>query len=108
MGTAFSLIATSAGKSVTGARMDAAESGGVVPVSGNGATRSEPSLRAASRGARRAMRTAVIVEPVRVLCIFMGALQFVQGHGILILTLGCVLSVFWLVMIPSGRRSGKR
>jgi uncharacterized membrane protein len=66
-------------------------------------------LHATPRGARRAMRTAVIVGPVcGVLCIFMGALQFVQGQGILILTLGCVLSVFWLVMIPSGRRSGKR
>jgi uncharacterized membrane protein len=55
------------------------------------------------------MRTAVIVGPVcGVLCIFMGALQFGQGHGILFLTLGCVLSTFWLVMIPSGRRGGKR
>jgi uncharacterized membrane protein len=55
------------------------------------------------------MRIAVIVGPVcGVLCIFMGVLQFAQGQGILILTLGCVLSVFWLVMIPSGRRSGKR
>ena len=80
-----------------------------MPVSANGATGSEPSLRGASRGARRAMRTAVIVGPVcGLLCILMGALQFGQGHGILFLTLGCVLSVFWLVMIPSGRRSGRR
>ena len=80
-----------------------------MPVSGNGATGSGRSLHAASRGARRAMRTAVIVGPVcGVLCIFMGALQFGQGHGVVILTLGCVLSVFWLVMIPSGRRRGRR
>jgi hypothetical protein len=82
---------------------------GVVPVDGNGGTDSEASLLAASRGARWSMRTAVIVGPVcGVLCIILGALQFGQGQGIVILTLGCVLSVFWLVMIPSGRRSGKR
>ena len=78
MGTAFSLIATSADKSVAGAR------------------------------ARRSMRTAVIVGPVcAALCMVLGALQFGQGHGILILTLGCVLSVFWLVMIqrPVPRRA---
>jgi hypothetical protein len=55
------------------------------------------------------MRTAVVVGPFcGVLCIVLGTLQFGQGHGIVILTLGCVLSVFWLVMIPSGRRSGSR
>jgi hypothetical protein len=54
------------------------------------------------------MRIAAIVGPVcGVLCIVLGALQFGQGHGIVILTLGCVLSVFWIFMIPSARRSGK-
>jgi hypothetical protein len=54
------------------------------------------------------MRIAVIVGTVcGVLCIVLGALQFGQGHGMAILTLGCVLSVFWLVMIRSARRSGK-
>lgn len=80
-----------------------------MPVNRNGTARSESSWPAARRGARRSMRIAVIVGPVcAVLCIVLGALQFGQGHGMVMLTLGCVLSVFWLVMIPSGRRSGKR
>ena len=55
------------------------------------------------------MRIASIVGTVcGVFCIVLGALQFGQGQGIVILILGCVLSVFWLVMIPNGRRSGKR
>jgi hypothetical protein len=54
------------------------------------------------------MRILVIVGTVcGVLCIALGALQFGQAHGIVILTLGCVLSVFWLVMIPSGRGNGR-
>ena len=82
---------------------------GVVPVNRNGATRSGPPLRAAGRGARRSLKIALIVGPVcAVLSIVMGALQFGQGHGAFALTFGCFMSVFWLVMIPSGRRSGKR
>jgi hypothetical protein len=77
---------------------------GIVPVNRDGTTGGEPFL-----DAHRLMRTAVIVGPVcSVLCIVMGALQFVQGHGIVIFTIGCVLSVFWIIMIPSRRRSGKR
>ncbi len=54
------------------------------------------------------MRIAAIVGTVcGALCIVLGALQFVQGHGIVILTLGCVPSVFWIFMIPIARRSGK-
>ena len=80
-----------------------------MPVNRNGTTGRESSLYAARRGARRSRRIAVIVGTVcGVLCIVLGAFQFGQSHGIVILTLGCVLSVFWLVMIPSGRRSGNR
>ena len=79
-----------------------------MPVDNSGITGSKSSLPAAPRGARRPMRIAAIVGPVcGVLCIILGALQFGQGHGIVILTLGCVLSVFWIFMIPSARRSGK-
>jgi hypothetical protein len=54
------------------------------------------------------MRIAAIVGPIcGVLCIILGALNVSQGHGIVILTLGCVLSVFWFFMIPGARRSGK-
>jgi hypothetical protein len=55
------------------------------------------------------MRIAAVVGPVcGVLCIILGAFEFSKGHGIVILTLGCVLLVFWIFMIPTGRRSGKR
>ena len=74
----------------------------------NGLTGSKSSLPAARRGARRSMRIAAIVGPVcGVLCIVLGAFDFSQRHGIVILTLGCVLVVFWIVMIPTARRSGK-
>jgi hypothetical protein len=54
------------------------------------------------------MRIVAIVGPVcSVLCIVLGAFEFSQHHGIAILTLGCVLFVFWTIMIPSVRRSGK-
>lgn len=80
-----------------------------MPVNRNGGTGSEPALPAARRGARRLERIADIVGPVcALLCIVLGALQFGQGHGIVILTLGCVMTVFWLLMIPSARCSGKR
>ena len=65
-------------------------------------------MPAAPRDARRLMRIAAIVGPVcGVLCIVLGALNFIEGHGIVILTLGCVLSVFWLVMSSGARHSGK-
>ena len=79
-----------------------------MPVDKNGITGSKSSLPAASRGARRSMRIAAIVGPVcGVLCIVLGVLNVAQGHGVVILTLGCVLSVFWIFMIPSARREGK-
>ena len=79
-----------------------------MPEDKNGLTGSKSSLPATPRGARRSMRIAAIVGPVcGVLCIVLGALDFSQNHGIAILTLGCVLSVFWIFMIPSSRRSGK-
>ncbi len=79
-----------------------------MPVDKNGITGSKSSLLAAPWGARRPMRIAAIVGTVcGALCIVLGALQFVQGHGIVILTLGCVPSVFWIFMIPIARRSGK-
>jgi hypothetical protein len=54
------------------------------------------------------MTIAAIVGPIcGVLCIVMGVLQIIQGHGIVIFTLGCVLSVFWSFMSPGVRRSGK-
>jgi hypothetical protein len=65
---------------------------------------------AASRGARRWMRIAAIVGPVcSVLEIIMGSLNISrgQGQGIVTLTVGCVLSVFWCFMIPGAGRSGK-
>jgi|HubBroStandDraft_3_1064219.scaffolds.fasta_scaffold460419_1 hypothetical protein len=54
------------------------------------------------------MRIAAIVGPVcGALCIVLGVLNVVQGHGVVILILGCVLSVFWIFMIPGARREGK-
>ena len=54
------------------------------------------------------MRIAAIVGTVcAALCIVLGFLEVGQGHGMVILTLGCVLSVFWISMIPIARRSGK-
>lgn len=54
------------------------------------------------------MRIAAIVGPIcGVLCILLGVLNVRQGHGIVILTLGCVLSAFWIFMIPGARRSGR-
>jgi hypothetical protein len=79
-----------------------------VPEDKNGLTGSKSSLPAAPQGALRAMRIVAIVGPVcSVLCIVLGAFEFSQHHGIAILTLGCVLFVFWTIMIPSVRRSGK-
>jgi len=79
-----------------------------VPVDKNGITASKSSLPPVPRGTRRSMRIAAIVGTVcGVLCIVLGVLNVSQGHGIVILTLGCVLSVFWIFMIPSARRSGK-
>ena len=79
-----------------------------MPVARNGITGSKSSLPAASRGACRSMRIAAVVGPVcGALCIVLGALQFGHSHGMVILTLGCVLSVFWIFMIPNSRRSGK-
>jgi hypothetical protein len=79
-----------------------------VPVAKNGITGSKSSSPAASPGARRSMRIAAVVGPVcGVLCIVLGVLKAGQGHGIVTLTLGCVLSVFWTLMIPAVRRSGK-
>jgi hypothetical protein len=79
-----------------------------VPVDKNGITGSKSSLPAAPWGAYRSMRIAAVVGPVcGVLCIVLGVLNVVQGHGVVILTTGCVLSVFWIFMIPTARRSGK-
>jgi hypothetical protein len=79
-----------------------------VPVDKNGITGSKSSLPAAPRSAPRLMRIAAIVGPVcGALCIVLGVLNVVQGHGVVILILGCVLSVFWIFMIPGARREGK-
>ena len=80
-----------------------------MPIDKDGTTGSKSSLPAAPRGARRPMRIAAIVGTVcGVLCIVLGAFEFSHGRGIVILALGCVLSVFWIIMIPSARRSGRR
>jgi len=80
----------------------------IVPTGENGTAGSKSSVPAAPRGARRPMRIACIAGPIcAVLCIVLGVLNIVQGRGAMILALGCVLSVFWLFMIPIARRSGK-
>ena len=79
-----------------------------MPVDKHGITGSKSSFPAAPWGARRSMRIAAIVGTVcGLLCIGLGVLNVVQGHGVVILTLGCVLSVFWTFMIPIARHSGK-
>lgn len=72
-------------------------------VNRNGTTGREPSSPAPPSAHRSVRIAAIVGATCGVLCIVLGALQFAQGHGIVIFTLGCVLSVFWLVMIP-GRR----
>jgi hypothetical protein len=80
-----------------------------VPVNRNGTAGSESSLPAARWDARRPGRITLIAGTVRgVPCIAVGALQSSRGHGIVILTPGCVLTLFRLAIIPGGRRSGKR
>ena len=76
-----------------------------MPVNRNGTTGSVPSLPAARRGAPRWVRIAGIVGRVGgVLCIVLGALQFGHGPGIIILALGCVVTVYWL--LHDSRRTG--
>lgn len=81
-----------------------------MPVDKNGVTWRKSSQFGTFRGAPRPMRIALIVGPIcAVLSIILGVVGVAQGHGILLLTTGCVLSVFWLVLfLPCARRSGKR
>lgn len=85
-----------------------------MPVDKNGITESKSSLPAAPRGAPRLVRIAAIVGPIcSVLSIAPAFLDVSQGHGIgtngiATLTYGFVMSVFWFVIMPAARLSGKR
>jgi hypothetical protein len=55
------------------------------------------------------MRIAVTVGPIcGALSIVLGVLDVIQGHGILVLTTGCVLTVFWLLIFPDSQRTHQR
>ena len=79
-----------------------------MPADNNGITRSRPSLPAASRRDRRALKITVIVGVTcTVLNIVSGIWDVSQGRGVSNLTLGFGLTVFWCITIPAIRRSGK-